>query len=143
MKFVVREEDEEVIHVDDKPSFSDHVSEGVIYESLEGHGGVGKSEEHYCGFKEALVGDEGGLPLVSVFDSDIVVPPSNVELSECLGIPEFVDEVGDEGKGVGVTDRVFVDVMVVLAGLESSILLCDEKEGDSLGGVRRADLPGC
>jgi hypothetical protein len=133
MKFVVGGEDKEVIHVDDEPSFSDHVLEGVIHESLEGRGGVGKSEEYYRGFKEAFVGDEGGLPLVSVFDLDIVVSPSNVELSERLGILEFVDEVGDEGKGVGVTDRVFIDVMVVLAGSESSILFLTKKKGAAWG----------
>jgi hypothetical protein len=143
MKFVIGGENEEVIHIDDEPSFSDHVSEGVIHESLEGRGGVGKSEEHYRGFKEAFVGDEGGLPLVSIFDSDIVVSPSNVELSERLGVPEFVNEVGDEGKGVGVMDRVFIDVTVVLAGSESSILFLDEEEGSGLRGVRRADLSGC
>jgi len=34
-------EDEEVIHVDNKPSFCDHVPEGVIHESLESGGRVG------------------------------------------------------------------------------------------------------
>ena len=32
---LIRGECEEIVHVDDKPSFSDHVSEGVIYEALE------------------------------------------------------------------------------------------------------------
>ena len=36
----VRGCNEEVIHVDDEPSFSDHVPEGVIHESLECDGGV-------------------------------------------------------------------------------------------------------
>ena len=35
MGFFVRGEDKEVIHIDDKPSFCDHVSEGVIHEPLE------------------------------------------------------------------------------------------------------------
>jgi len=34
-------EDKEVVHVDDEPSFCDHVSEGVVHEPLEGGGGVG------------------------------------------------------------------------------------------------------
>ena len=38
--------DEEVIHVDDEPSFSDHITERVIHELLEGSRGVGESEEH-------------------------------------------------------------------------------------------------
>jgi hypothetical protein len=128
-----RGEDKEVVHVDDEPSFSDHITEEIVHEVLEGCRGVGKSEEHYHGFKEALVGDQGGFPLVSVFDSDIVVSPMNIELGEHLGILEFVDEVRDEGKRVGIMNRVFIDVSVVLAGLESSILLFTKKKG-GLGG---------
>ena len=33
--------DKEVIHIDDEPSFGDHVAEGVIHESLKGGGRVG------------------------------------------------------------------------------------------------------
>ena len=40
-------------------------------------------------------------------------------------------------------DGMFVDVTVVLAGAESSILLFNEEERRSLGGVGRADLAGC
>ena len=88
-------EDEEVIHIDDKPSFSDHVPEGIVYESLEGGGGVGETEEHNCRFKEAFMGDEGGFPLVSVFDAEVVVAPSNIKLGEDFSISEFIDEVRD------------------------------------------------
>ena len=35
---------------------------------------------------------------------------------------------------------VFVDIMVVLAGAESSIFLLDKKEGRGLGGVGWSDL---
>ena len=78
--------DKEVVHVDDEPSFSDHVAKRVIHEALEGGGGVGKPEEHHSGFEEAFVGDEGCFPLVTVFDLYVVVPPPNVEFSEDLGI---------------------------------------------------------
>ena len=43
-------------------------------------------EEHDSGFKESFVSDEGGLPLVAVFDVDIVVPPVNIKLGEMSGI---------------------------------------------------------
>ena len=78
--------DEEVIHIDNEPSFGNHVVEGVVHESLEGSGGVSEAEEHYGGFKESFVGDEGCFPLMTVFDSYIVVPPPDVELSEDLGV---------------------------------------------------------
>jgi hypothetical protein len=38
MEFVIWGEDEEVVHIDDKPSFSNHILEGVVHEVLEGHG---------------------------------------------------------------------------------------------------------
>ena len=42
---------EEIVHVDDKPSFSDHISEGIIYETLECGREVVETEEHDSGFK--------------------------------------------------------------------------------------------
>ena len=79
--------DKEIIHIDDEPSFGNHVTERVVHEPLEGGGGVGKPKEHDSGFEESFMGDEGRFPLVAIFDSYIVVSPSNVELSEDFGIP--------------------------------------------------------
>ena len=47
----IGEEDEEIIYVDDEPSFSDHVSEGVIHEMLEYGRRVVEIKEHDGGFK--------------------------------------------------------------------------------------------
>ena len=80
----VRGVDEEIIHIDDKPFFGDHVAEGVIHKSLKSGGGVGKPKEHDGGFKESFVGDEGRFPLVTILDSYVVVPPPDVKLSEDL-----------------------------------------------------------
>jgi len=41
------------------------------------------------------MGDEGGFPLVSVFDTDIVVTPPNVKLGKDFSVSEFIDEVRD------------------------------------------------
>ena len=90
MGFWVRGGDKEVIHVDDQPSFSNHVLEGVIHESLECGGRVAKTEEHDGGFKKSFVGDEGRLPLVTILDADIVVPPTNIEFSEVASIFQLV-----------------------------------------------------
>ena len=78
------------------------------------------------------MGDEGCLPLVAVLDLYIVVSPAYVKLGEDFSVSQFVYEVGDERKGVGVTDGVFVDIAVVLAGAKSIIFLFDEEEGGSL-----------
>ena len=95
VKVVVRGRDEEVIHVNDKPSFGNHVSERVIHESLEGGGGVAQAEEHYGGFEQSFVGDKGCFPLVSISDADVVVSPSDVKFGEDLGVFYLIDEILD------------------------------------------------
>ena len=42
---------EEIVHVDDKPSFSDHVSEGIVHKALEYGRRVVETKEHDSGFK--------------------------------------------------------------------------------------------
>ena len=63
-----------VLHltVDDEPSLSDHISEGVIHESLEHGRGVTEAKEHDSRFKESFVGDEGHFPLMTILDADII-----------------------------------------------------------------------
>ena len=38
------------------------------------------------GFKQPLMGDEGSLPLVTILDLYVVVPPSNIKFGENFGI---------------------------------------------------------
>ena len=82
MGLFIWEEDKKIVHVNDKPSFCNHVPEGIVHESLECRGGVGKSKEHYCWFEEALVRDEGGLPLVAILDVDVVITPVDIKFGE-------------------------------------------------------------
>ena len=138
--FRVRRGDEEVIHVDNQPSFSDHVLEQVIHELLECSRGIAKAEEHDCRFKESFVHDEGHFPLVTIFDADIIVPPSNVKFSKVMSVFEFIHEVRDEGKGVGIAGGVFIEVSVVLAGAELTIFLLDKEERRCLRRVGRTDF---
>ena len=53
---------------------------------LECGGGVAKAKEHNSRFKEPLVSDKGCLPLVTVFDTDIVVAPMNIKFSKVVSI---------------------------------------------------------
>ena len=108
MGLFIRGEDKEVVHIDDEPSFCDHVLEGVVHESLERCWGIGESEEHHSWFDEAFMCDEGGLPLVAVLDVKVVVPPVDIKLGEQFGIFELVNEVGDEWEWVGILGGMFV-----------------------------------
>ena len=69
---------------------------------------------------------------MSIFDVDIVIFPMNVKFSEDFCFLEFVNEIGDEGKRVCITDSVFIDVAVVLAGAKTTIFLFDKEEGGCL-----------
>ena len=95
MVLVIVRVDKKVIHVDDKPSFCYHISEGNGHESLKCGRGVGHAKEHDHWFIESTVGDKGCLPLVSFLDANIVVTPSYVKLSKNFGILEFVYKVRD------------------------------------------------
>ena len=142
MGFWIGGDNEEVIHIDDEPSFSDHILEGVIHELLECGGGVAKTEEHDSGFEKSFVGDEGSFPLVAVLDSNIVVPPANVEVDKVVNIFQLVHKVRNEREGVGVTGGMFIEVSVVLARVEFAVLLLDKEEEGCLGGVGRMNLSG-
>ena len=87
------------------------------------------------------MGDEGGLPLVAFLYSDIVISPSYVKHGGDLGIFKFVDEVGNQGEGVCISDSMAVEVSVILARSEASILFLDKEERRSLGGLGWTDFP--
>ena len=105
--------DKKVVHVDDKLSSYNHIVKGVIHKPLKGGGGIGETTEHYGRFEESFMSDESGLPLVSIFDMDIAIPPADVELGEDLCSLEFIDKIGDEWKEVGVMDSVFIEIAIV------------------------------
>ena len=95
---------------------------------MEGGGGVSQSEEHYSWFEQSLQGFEGGFPFVALLDSDVVVSPSYVKLGkEGLSLELFQD-CFDEGKWVIVTDRLFVQFLVILDRSKLSVFLFDEEE---------------
>ena len=131
----VRRIDKKIIHIDNKLSFCDPIMEGVVHELLEGGGGVGKTKEHYGWFKKSFVDDEGGFPLVSILDLDIVIFPANIKFGEDFCSLEFADKVRDEGKGICITYCVLINIVRVLAGTKTTIFLFNEKEGECLWGV--------
>ena len=88
--------DKEVIHINDEPSFGDHVPEGIQHKSLESGGRIGHPKEHDGWFVESAVSNEGGFPLVAFLNANIIVPPSDIKLSKDFGVLEFVNEVRDK-----------------------------------------------
>ena len=60
-------EDDKVIHKDNKPSFSNHVSGWIIHKALKGGWRIGETKEHDSGFKETFVGNEGSFALTLLY----------------------------------------------------------------------------
>lgn len=128
-------EDEDVVQVDGYLSFGDEIREYGVHEGLESSGGVGETEEHDLRFEETLVGGESSFPFIAFLDSDVVVTPSYVELGEVARSLQSVDDVSDQGEWVAILDCVLVETSIVLDKAERSILLFDEEDGGSNGGL--------
>src|SRR5712672_2333148 len=95
--WVVVSGDEHVVHVHCQPAFSDFFLEDGVHHGLGGGGGVGHAEEHNRRFVQPLVGDEGGFPLVTCYDTHIVVAPADVKFGEGFLHSNAVDQLRDEG----------------------------------------------
>jgi len=88
-------EDEDVVQVDHDHAFRDEVLKDVVHHRLEGGRTVREAEEHDKGLVQAVVGLEGGLPLVSFLYLDVVKPPPDVQLREVLGSAELRNQLRD------------------------------------------------
>jgi hypothetical protein len=71
-----------VVHVDREGSTHDLFTEYHVHYGLECSGGIGESEEHYHWFKESLIGYKCCLVLVFRYDSDRVVPPTDIDCGD-------------------------------------------------------------
>jgi hypothetical protein len=75
-----------------------------------------------------LICSEGGLPLISLSDADIIVSPSYIKLGEVSCALELMDEIVDEGEGVSIFSRDGIECSIVLDEVELTILLLDEED---------------
>src|SRR5882724_5617306 len=90
--------DEDVIHIDGHYSFVDEFLEDVIHHCLECGRTVREAKEHDQRLEKASVHPKGGLPFISFFDTNVVVSPASVQLSEILsfGFGDLVEDVRDQ-----------------------------------------------
>ena len=107
--------DAKVIHVNLEPSFGDHVCEDMIHECLKGWWSIAKTKEHDSGFVETKRSDEHCLPLILLFDMNIVVAPMDVELGKQGGLLHVINQFRNEGEGVSVVNGMAIEVSVILA----------------------------
>ena len=114
--YVILGVDSHVVHVDLKPLFWEHIHKDMIHESLESGGSIAETKEHDGVFKESHGGDESGFPLIFLSDANVVISLTNVKFGEQGGFFHIVNEFGDQGERVGISDGGGVQVVVILAG---------------------------
>ena len=68
-----------------------------VHEHLERRWGVTHSKIHDFWLERAKTRFERRLPLITILDSYVVVPPSYVEFGEYPGILNLLDEIWDQG----------------------------------------------
>ena len=87
----------QVVHVDDKPTLSDVVSEVEVHKCLKCQRRATKSEKHHCWFEQSKRRDEGSLPFITLLDSNVIISPSYVELGKERELAKVINEVRDKG----------------------------------------------
>ncbi|KIJ06340.1 hypothetical protein PAXINDRAFT_92155 [Paxillus involutus ATCC 200175] len=80
----------------------------MIHQGLECRRRVTEPKEHNIRFEKSMRRDERRFPTITWFDLNVVVSPSNVEFRKDLRSFEFINEVGDERKGIRVLDSMGV-----------------------------------
>ena len=85
--------------------------------------------------------DKGHFSLVTILNADIVVFPTDIELSEVASIFQLIHKVGDEREGIGVSGGMFIEVTVVLAGVEFTVFLLNKEERGWLGELEGQIFP--
>jgi len=103
---------------------------------------VSHAKEHYQGFKQASIGPEGCLPLISGLNADVVETPANVQLGEVSGSTELRYEFGDQWEGVLILDHHGVECSVVLNQLKGAVLFLDEEHRGCHGRFGRTNSSG-
>src|SRR6266403_319644 len=72
--------DKYIIHVDNDVTFSQVFTKEVVHHCLKCCGRVSKTKEHNLWFIKSSIRFECGFPLVTFFDSYVVVTPSHIKL---------------------------------------------------------------
>ena len=77
---------QDIIHVNHHVTSINEVFEDVIHHGLEGGWTIGEAEEHEQRFEETSIRSESSFPLISHFDSYIVVSPAYIQFCKVFGL---------------------------------------------------------
>ena len=108
----------------------------MIHKCLKSRRGITEPKEHYSGFKEAERCDECCFSLVFLLDANVVIAPSNIKLGEQGRVLHIIDQLWDEGERISVANSVGVEISIVLARSQGSILFGHKEKRRGLWGFR-------
>src|SRR6266481_3973418 len=137
--------DQNVVHVYGHEAFINELLENVVHHGLEGSWAVGETKVHDEGFEKSKACSESSFPLITLFDTHIVISPTYIQLREVLGFGfrNLVDNIGDEGEWVGVLHHHGIELLVVLHEPELTVLLINKEDWGCHQRFRRADSTTC
>ena len=99
-------------------------SQDSIHEAGEGSRSVAEAKRYLIKFKKlAAACTEGSLLLIPLLYGDLPVPASQVEGGEPASTKQSIEEVVDEGNGVGVFYGGRIELPEVDAEPETTVLL--------------------
>src|SRR3979490_1509776 len=120
--------DEDVVNVYADDSFHDEVLKDIVHHCLERSWTIGQTEEHHQRLIQPSVCPKCCLPLVSILNPNIVVPPSDIQLREVLSSPEMINQLWNEGEWIPIFDGHGIQPSVVLHEPKQTFLLFDEED---------------
>ena len=82
--------DNQVVHVDLKPFFRDHICEDMIHECLESWWGIAEAKKHDGGLIEAKGGDKRCFPLI-FSNVNVIITPSHIKFGKKDGVLHVID----------------------------------------------------
>ena len=131
---------EDIVHVDGDITFVNQLSKDEVHHGLKGSRGIRKAKKHDHGFKQAAIGFEHCLPLVTISNMYVVVSPSDVQLrKECRSATvhsrESIHKFSYQWERGGVSYSDCVEFLVVLYRAEVTVLLLDKKEWERVWGL--------
>src|SRR6202789_2139655 len=83
---------------------------------------------------------ESSLSLITILDSNVVVPPSDIQFSEVFGSFYFIRKFGNKREGISVFDGPIIQVPIVLTWSQLPVFLFDEEKWGCHRRLRRSDV---
>ena len=121
--------------------FGNRLAIAVVHKGLECGGRVAEPKHHYTRLVKATARFERCLMSIGLFDADVVVSLSYVELGVQPRASQVANEITNEWEGVLVTDCVFVNGSVVLHGAQLPVFLFDKEKQRGVWGYGGFDVP--